>query len=255
MRSICSASAVSRACASMRASPCPAQPCTPQPKPRCSRALGRVMSSSPWLTATPSSAPSAERVSLAAPSAASTRSEPLTSASRAGTPIRICAPAAVAWRCRIAGSVARPMPPARVCRTIPMVQANQPSQPGADLVIRGVTVVSTRDGSLQAHQDVAISGDRIVSVGPASPDGVPRDASVVDADGKYLVPGFNDMHAHMLSRPAAAAIPRGRSASCSRTASPASGRCPGPPACCGNAPPGPSCPSALRGCSPCPGRS
>ena len=90
-----------------------------------------------------------------------------------------------------------------------MVQANQPSQPGADLVIRGVTVVSTRDGSLQAHQDVAISGDRIVSVGPASPDGVPRDASVVDADGKYLVPGFNDMHAHMLSRPGGGGDPSG----------------------------------------------
>lgn len=80
--------------------------------------------------------------------------------------------------------------------------ANQASPPAVDLVIRDVTVVSTRDGLLQAHQDVAVSGDTIVSVGPASPDGVLRDARVVDAGGKYLVPGFNDMHAHMFSRPA-----------------------------------------------------
>jgi hypothetical protein len=78
---------------------------------------------------------------------------------------------------------------------------NQASPPAVDLVIRDVTVVSTRDGSLQAHRDVAVSGDTIVSVGPASPDGVLRHARVVDAGGKYLVPGFNDMHAHMFSRP------------------------------------------------------
>jgi imidazolonepropionase-like amidohydrolase len=71
---------------------------------------------------------------------------------------------------------------------------NQASPPAADLVIRDVTVVSTRDGSLQAHQDVAVSGDRIVSVGPASPDDVHNGARAVDADGKYLIPGFNDMH-------------------------------------------------------------
>ena len=136
-----------------------------------------------------------------------------------------------------------------------MVQANQPSQPGANLVIRGVTVVSTRDGSLQAHQDVAISGDRIVSVGPASPDGVPRDASVVDADGKYLVPGFNDMHAHMLSRPGGGGDPSGTFGLMLAHGITGFRQMSGPPACCGSAPPGPSCPSALRGCSPCPGRS
>ncbi len=79
--------------------------------------------------------------------------------------------------------------------------ANGVSPPAVDLVIRDVTVVSTRDGSLQAHRDVAVSGDTIVSVGPAGPDGVPRDARVVDAGDKYLVPGFNDMHAHMFPRP------------------------------------------------------
>ena len=64
-------------------------------------------------------------------------------------------------------------------------------------VIRGVTVVDPRDGSLRPGQDVRIAGEQIVSVGPA--DGgaqEPPDAQLVDAAGQYLVPGYNDMHAH-----------------------------------------------------------
>ena len=37
----------------------------------------------------------------------------------------------------------------------------------ATLVIRGVTVVDPRDGSLRADQDVRITGEQIVSVEPA----------------------------------------------------------------------------------------
>jgi Amidohydrolase family len=64
------------------------------------------------------------------------------------------------------------------------------------LLIRGVTVVDPRDGSLQAGQDVRIAGEQIVSVEPAGD--VPTAVRVVDAAGQYLVPGFNDMHAHPL---------------------------------------------------------
>jgi imidazolonepropionase-like amidohydrolase len=64
-------------------------------------------------------------------------------------------------------------------------------------VIRGVTVVDPRDGSLRPGQDVRIAGEVIVSVKPAV-DGadIPPDAQVIDATGQYLVPGYNDMHAH-----------------------------------------------------------
>ena len=69
----------------------------------------------------------------------------------------------------------------------------------AQLVIRGVTVVDPRDGSLRAGQDVRITGEQIVSVEPARDDGgVPAAAQVVDAAGRYLVPGFADMHVHPL---------------------------------------------------------
>jgi hypothetical protein len=72
--------------------------------------------------------------------------------------------------------------------------------PATDLLIRNATVVGTRDGSLRHGQDVCVSNGRVLSVGPTG-DALPRDAKVVDASGKFLVPGFNDMHAHMFSRP------------------------------------------------------
>ena len=61
--------------------------------------------------------------------------------------------------------------------------------------LRGVTVVDTRDGSLAPDMDVTLTGDRITSVAHAGgePTGTP-----VDVAGKYLVPGYLDMHAHPL---------------------------------------------------------
>jgi len=61
--------------------------------------------------------------------------------------------------------------------------------------LRGVTVVDTRDGSLAPDMDVTLTGDRITSVTHAGgePTGTP-----VDVAGKYLVPGYLDMHAHPL---------------------------------------------------------
>ncbi|HET9975577.1 MAG TPA: hypothetical protein VFQ68_45640 [Streptosporangiaceae bacterium] len=55
-----------------------------------------------------------------------------------------------------------------------------------------------RDGSVRAGQDVRIDGETIVSVAPAEDGDVPTAARVVDAAGQYLIPGFNDMHAHPL---------------------------------------------------------
>ena len=66
------------------------------------------------------------------------------------------------------------------------------------LLIRGVTVVDPRDGSVRPGQDVRIDGETIVSVAAAGDGDAPTAARVVDAAGQYLIPGFNDMHAHPL---------------------------------------------------------
>ena len=48
-------------------------------------------------------------------------------------------------------------------------------------------------GTATPHQTVVVDGERIVAVGGPVPDG----ARVIRAAGKFLVPGFADMHVHL----------------------------------------------------------
>ena len=48
---------------------------------------------------------------------------------------------------------------------------------------------------------VAITGGRIASIRPSAGASVPRGAKVVDAAGKYLIPGLWDMHVHLTEAP------------------------------------------------------
>lgn len=74
------------------------------------------------------------------------------------------------------------------------------------LVLRGATVVDTRTGETIPDRDVVLTGDRISAVLPAdSSDPTTSGARVVDVSGTWLVPGFNDIHAHALE----ASDPRG----------------------------------------------
>ena len=62
-----------------------------------------------------------------------------------------------------------------------------------------ITRVSVIDGTSPAprtNQTVVIQGNRIVSVGAAGSIKVPAGARVIAAQGKFLVPGFWDMHVH-----------------------------------------------------------
>ncbi|WP_216897399.1 amidohydrolase family protein [Nocardia alni] len=64
--------------------------------------------------------------------------------------------------------------------------------------ITDVTVVDTRDGVRTAHQDVRIADGRISEIGPA---GRTPEAGDVDGSGMFLVPGYVDMHSHVLGLP------------------------------------------------------
>lgn len=71
------------------------------------------------------------------------------------------------------------------------------------LAIRGVTVVDVRDGSLHPDRTVLVAGNHIAAVGAAHEVTVPRDAEIVDAAGRYLIPGLWDMHVHSVANVAA----------------------------------------------------
>ncbi len=63
------------------------------------------------------------------------------------------------------------------------------------VLIQGGTLVDVRDGTLRPNTTVVIDGDRIASL---SRDGgqVAAEGIVIDARGKYILPGYIDLHVH-----------------------------------------------------------
>jgi adenine deaminase len=68
----------------------------------------------------------------------------------------------------------------------------------ADLVIQNGTLVNVYSGELIAHIDVAIAAGRIAFVGKADHT-IGTQTVVIDAAGKYMVPGLLDGHMHVES--------------------------------------------------------
>jgi imidazolonepropionase-like amidohydrolase len=71
------------------------------------------------------------------------------------------------------------------------------------LLLRNVVIVDARDGALTPSTDVHVSDGVIAAITTADPDatgtGSLTDAEIDDGSGKYLIPGFLDMHAHPLT--------------------------------------------------------
>ncbi|MGE5801329.1 MAG: amidohydrolase family protein [Gemmatimonadota bacterium] len=72
--------------------------------------------------------------------------------------------------------------------------APQGSEPVVAFVDVNV-VPMNRDGVLE-HQTVIVRGNRIAELGPAAQVRAPAGATTVHASGKYLMPGFAEMHGH-----------------------------------------------------------
>jgi imidazolonepropionase-like amidohydrolase len=82
-------------------------------------------------------------------------------------------------------------------------RANRTSRPAPDRralwFSTAGSVVDPRDGSIAADVDVWIRDGRIVQI---SPRGTAREdpaADRIDVAGRFIVPGYNDMHSHALN--------------------------------------------------------
>jgi hypothetical protein len=78
-----------------------------------------------------------------------------------------------------------------------VANAQQPAAT-APLVFDGVTVVDVEGGKNIPAQRVVILGNRIKTIGSVATVKVPSGARVVDARGKYLIPGLWDAHTHSM---------------------------------------------------------
>ena len=76
-------------------------------------------------------------------------------------------------------------------------QHAQKKAPETITAIVGGTLVNVRNGNEVENTIVLIRGDRVTDVGLAGALHTPTDARLVDAHGKWIIPGLIDMHAHL----------------------------------------------------------
>jgi hypothetical protein len=70
-------------------------------------------------------------------------------------------------------------------------------KPAGDLVIRNARLFDPRDLSVTPASSVLIRGERIVRVGPDAEIKPDEKAEIIDAQGKFLMPGLWDNHQHL----------------------------------------------------------
>jgi imidazolonepropionase-like amidohydrolase len=76
--------------------------------------------------------------------------------------------------------------------------ASPPSvDPPASLVLQGVTIIDVSSGELLPAMDVVIDGELIVAIQPSGQEPAISAARTVDLQGRFLLPGFVDTHAHV----------------------------------------------------------
>lgn len=69
----------------------------------------------------------------------------------------------------------------------------------ADTVIRGGRWVNVYSGEIIPDTDIAIAAGRFAYVGPDARHAIGENTGIIDADGRYLVPGLCDGHMHVES--------------------------------------------------------
>ena len=91
----------------------------------------------------------------------------------------------------------------RILRLLPIVlcvtaAAQKDSEPTAHapIYITHVVVIDTETGREAPDQTVIVSGEKIADIRDSSRTPAPTNARIVDATGKYLIPGLWDMHVH-----------------------------------------------------------
>jgi len=89
------------------------------------------------------------------------------------------------------GAIARLAAAAAIVASSPIPAIGQPS-----IAITRVSVIDGDAPSPRTDQTVVIDGNRIVRVGASGSVAVPPGARIVDGRGKFLLPGFWDMHVH-----------------------------------------------------------
>src|SRR3954470_16976716 len=66
-------------------------------------------------------------------------------------------------------------------------------------VITGATLIGSTGSTPIADGVIVLEGGRMARVGPKAATTIPANATVIDARGKFVIPGLADMHNHVQS--------------------------------------------------------
>ncbi|MCK5736599.1 MAG: amidohydrolase family protein, partial [Spirochaetaceae bacterium] len=72
------------------------------------------------------------------------------------------------------------------------------TKPGT-LIIRNAALVNVLTGLIEENTDVIVYGSSIALVGDASSHPVGKETKIIDAAGRFLLPGLIDSHMHVES--------------------------------------------------------
>ncbi len=78
-----------------------------------------------------------------------------------------------------------------------VAQVNQTVQ-NRSVVFNRVTVIDVTGAPSKSGMTVIITGNRIAAVSKSGKVKIPKDAQIIDASGKFMIPGLWDMHVHSL---------------------------------------------------------
>jgi len=68
------------------------------------------------------------------------------------------------------------------------------------VAIKDVTIIDIRNGDKLKGYTILVSNNKIVSLLPSSETEIPQNSKVIDAIGKYAIPGLWDVHTHIHSQ-------------------------------------------------------
>ena len=76
----------------------------------------------------------------------------------------------------------------------------KPDRTPTPLALTHVSLIDVTGAVVKRDMTVVITGDRISAIGASANTSVPAESNVVDATGKFLIPGLWDMHVHWYAR-------------------------------------------------------
>ena len=81
----------------------------------------------------------------------------------------------------------------------PIMLLGQKNSTSSFIVLKHVNIIDATGSDVQYDMMVVINGNRIINLEKTSKVSIPSNALVIDASGKYLIPGLWDMHVHVFN--------------------------------------------------------